>query len=208
MKRTMWGIPLAVALAAALLTACGGDDNTAKSTPNASATTPASSPSAAASAKNDATTVDAKTTPAVTTTAAPSSTAAATPSATATNATTPPATAAAATPTPVPPTPTPAPPTPTPTEAGPALPASAEVGISSQSNRFIPATVHVAVGGQVHWQWSGDNFHDVTATGFDGHPDTVKSADFTVTFPSSGTFTYVCSVHKATGMVGTIVVGS
>ncbi len=88
------------------------------------------------------------------------------------------------------------------------MPASAEVGVSSQANRFIPATVHIAVGGQVHWQWSGDNYHDVTATGFDGHPDTVKSADFTVTFPSAGTFTYACSVHKSTGMVGTIVVGS
>ncbi|MCZ2112156.1 MAG: hypothetical protein LC118_21770 [Dehalococcoidia bacterium] len=85
---------------------------------------------------------------------------------------------------------------------------SVNVGVSNQTNKFIPANIHVAVGGQVHWEWSGDSYHDVTAAGFDGHPDPVKSAAFSVTFPSAGTFAYVCSVHKSTGMVGTVVVGS
>jgi plastocyanin len=67
---------------------------------------------------------------------------------------------------------------------------------------FTPASVDIAAGGSVTWSWSGRIPHDVSGDSF-GSGDPSASGNYTATFPSAGSFSYVCTVH-APGMAGTV----
>jgi len=73
---------------------------------------------------------------------------------------------------------------------------------------FAPASVTVNVGDTVEWQWAM-GFH--STTGRQG-PETWDSGAvasphvFSHTFTHAGTYPYVCTVHAAFGMTGTVIV--
>lgn len=79
---------------------------------------------------------------------------------------------------------------------------------ATATNHFAPATVTIAVGGTVTWTWAGDAYHDVTSDAFDAGSGTRTSqaASFSVRFTTPGVFAYYCSVHRTTGMTGTVTV--
>jgi LPXTG-motif cell wall-anchored protein len=86
--------------------------------------------------------------------------------------------------------------------AGPAL---AQGSVSTEDNFFSPATVTIGVGETVTWTNNGANIHTATGSGFDsGFMDPGDS--FSFTFNSAGTFDYICEIHVALGMTGTVVV--
>lgn len=89
------------------------------------------------------------------------------------------------------------------TVAGSAAEASATVGIADFA--FVPADVHVAVGGTVTWTNNDKQQHTATGAGeFDA--GAIQPGDSaTVTFDTAGSFPYVCSFHPF--MAGTITVG-
>lgn len=74
-------------------------------------------------------------------------------------------------------------------------------------NRFAPGSLSIAVGDTVQFNWQG-GFHDVVFA--DGTSSGAPTADlgmnFSRTFNSTGTFSYICTVHEALGMTGTITV--
>lgn len=76
-------------------------------------------------------------------------------------------------------------------------------------NSFSPATVTVAPGTTVTWDWIGTNAPHSVVGSFNGVQ--VKSetltgnGQFSFTFSSAGTFEYVCGVHGAS-MPGRVVV--
>ena len=72
---------------------------------------------------------------------------------------------------------------------------------------FSPASVTIAAGGSITWNWQGGQFHDVTSSSFASDPEGVKKAgSYKVTFSTPGSFSYICSVHEATGMRGVVIV--
>jgi plastocyanin len=77
-----------------------------------------------------------------------------------------------------------------------------------KSYRFAPTDIVVAVGATVTWT-NSDNFtHSVRFDG-DASPGLVMAPGETVThtFPSAGTFPYVCAFH-AQDMRGTVIVSA
>ena len=72
--------------------------------------------------------------------------------------------------------------------------------------------MHVAVGGKVRLSWSGSNDHNVK---FRKVPKGASkkgagfrtSGSFTRSFSKRGTYRYVCTIHEAAGMKGTVVAG-
>ena len=75
----------------------------------------------------------------------------------------------------------------------PSAPSTASVAILDRS--FSPAAVTIAPGGTVSWANQSDRDHTVTGTGFDsGIID--GGGRFSHTFPSAGTFSYVCELHS------------
>src|SRR3954470_10357840 len=78
--------------------------------------------------------------------------------------------------------------------------------VTVANNVFTPATLSVAVGSTVTWQWSSAGVvHNVT---FD---DAVTSGDrstgsFPRTFSAAGTYPYHCTIHGSLGMTGTVTV--
>jgi plastocyanin len=91
-----------------------------------------------------------------------------------------------------------------PTTAPP--PASNTVTVSN--NSFSPATMTVAPGTTVTWQWAaGAVDHNVTFDDGD-HSPTQSSGTFARTFSSAGTFPYHCTIHQSLGMTGTITVSA
>jgi len=109
--------------------------------------------------------------------------------------------------------------------ATPALAAGKTVEVSMKNNPkaiFAPATVNVAVGDTVTWTNPGIITHSVTcdpaqaATAanvalpagvapFDSGT-MEQDATFSHTFTVKGTYKYICKMHEAMGMVGTVVV--
>ena len=85
-------------------------------------------------------------------------------------------------------------------------PALAMVGVTSPPQmNYSPSIVHVAAGGQVSWTF-GAIHHTVTFTS-PGSPADVPelvNAGASRTFPTAGTFNYVCDFHAA--MTGTVYV--
>lgn len=75
----------------------------------------------------------------------------------------------------------------------PSAPSTASVAILDRS--FSPATVTVAPGGTVSWTNQSDRDHTVTGTGFDSGI-VGGGGRFSHTFPSAGTFTYICELHS------------
>ena len=74
-------------------------------------------------------------------------------------------------------------------------------------NAFSPATVTIHAGESVTWNWVS-GFHsvvsDATPKAFADSPQQ-GSGQYTVTFPSAGSFPYHCGVHGMM-MTGTVVV--
>ena len=77
--------------------------------------------------------------------------------------------------------------------------------VQINSTAFSPNLVNLARGGTVVWLWADTtSFHDVTFNDPLLSSATKNSGSHTITFQSSGTFNYVCTVHA--GMTGSIVV--
>ncbi len=75
--------------------------------------------------------------------------------------------------------------------------------VQVQNNVFNPSTVTVPINGTVTWQWnSGGVAHNVTFS--DVASDDQTSGSFERTFSTTGSYNYVCTLHEAQGMVGTV----
>ncbi|HET7085617.1 MAG TPA: plastocyanin/azurin family copper-binding protein [Rhizomicrobium sp.] len=109
--------------------------------------------------------------------------------------------------------------------ATPALAAAKTVDVSMKNNPkgvFVPATVNISVGDTVTWTNPGVITHTVTfdpsqaATASNvalpagvapfGSDNMEEDATFSHTFTVKGTYKYVCKMHEAMGMVGTVIV--
>jgi plastocyanin len=75
----------------------------------------------------------------------------------------------------------------------PSAPSTASVAILDRS--FSPSTVTIAPGGTVSWANESDRDHTVSGNGFDSGILGGRGR-FSHTFPSAGTFTYVCELHS------------
>lgn len=77
--------------------------------------------------------------------------------------------------------------------------------VNVDDNFFSSDDVTIATDGTVTWTWVGSDGHNVT---FDAGPPnsvTQSSGDFNRTFPSAGTFNYVCTIHvDCCGMRGVV----
>jgi plastocyanin len=87
-----------------------------------------------------------------------------------------------------------------------APPSAAGVSVEDPAS-FDPSDVIIAESGTVTWTWNGAVQHNVTwvSGGFMDSP-TQASGTHQVTFPSTGTFGYYCTIHgtPTTGMRGTV----
>ena len=109
--------------------------------------------------------------------------------------------------------------------ATPALAAGKTVDVSMKNSPkgvFVPATVNISVGDTVNWTNPGVITHTVTfdpaqaATASNvalpagvapfGSENMEEDATFSHTFTVKGTYKYICKMHEAMGMVGTVVV--
>jgi plastocyanin len=85
--------------------------------------------------------------------------------------------------------------------------AAAQTGnaVSVENFAFAPATLTVPVGSTVSWTNHDADPHTVAANDGSFHsPGMGTGATFSFTFPTAGTFDYVCSIHPF--MHGTVVV--
>jgi plastocyanin len=98
--------------------------------------------------------------------------------------------------------------------AGPAPQAfsSTTVGVQVGDNFFRPASTNINQGDSVRWTWIGIGTHSTTGPGtpalWDSGLTSQSGFTFTHTFPSAGSFAYVCTLHGAIGMRGTITVSA
>ena len=109
--------------------------------------------------------------------------------------------------------------------ATPALAEGQTVEVSMKNNPkgvFVPATVNIKVGDTVKWTNPAVITHTVTfdpaqaATASNvvlpagvapfGSDNMEEDATFSHTFTVRGTYKYICKMHEAMGMVGTVVV--
>ena len=75
---------------------------------------------------------------------------------------------------------------------------------ASAANIFSPSTLDITVGQAVTWQF-GPVDHNVIFNPVNGAPQDIaitRNANVSRTFPTAGTFPYVCTLHA--GMTGTI----
>lgn len=98
------------------------------------------------------------------------------------------------------------PPPTTPPTTPPGAPTTATV--TTPGETFSPATVTIATGGSVTWQFTGSTRHNVTFSGTaptgGNVPDTDAGGSASRTFGAAGTYSYTCTRHS--GMNGTVVV--
>jgi plastocyanin len=83
--------------------------------------------------------------------------------------------------------------------------APSSVTVTAPGLTFTPANVDIAAGGSVTWSFAALP-HDVAFSGF-GAPENVpvlSDGTATRTFPNSGVYPYVCTLHA--GMVGSVIV--
>jgi plastocyanin len=81
--------------------------------------------------------------------------------------------------------------------------ATKKVGVKGLT--FSPKTVSVKKGTTVKWSWkTGGVPHNVVGKGFKSK--TAATVTFSKKFTKKGTYKYVCSIHKAQGMTGTVKV--
>lgn len=83
-------------------------------------------------------------------------------------------------------------------------PPSATASVNVEDDQFVRAAVQVLQGGQVNWTWRGNTQHNVTFTGGPASP-TQSSGTFQRTFPTAGTFNYMCTIHGQS-MSGSVTV--
>ncbi len=83
-------------------------------------------------------------------------------------------------------------------------PPSLAAAVSVRDNSFNPSSSILAVGGTVTWTWEGSVDHTVNFESGSNSPRQTAGT-FSRTFPSAGSFGYVCLIH-GTSMSGTIVV--
>jgi plastocyanin len=80
--------------------------------------------------------------------------------------------------------------------------------VTTPGTTFSPASVSIATGGSVTWQFTGSTRHNVTFTGTaptgGNVPDTDAGGSATRRFGAAGTYGYTCTRHA--GMNGTVVV--
>jgi plastocyanin len=73
-----------------------------------------------------------------------------------------------------------------------------------RNNQFSPTPISVAVNETVTFQWnSGGVLHNVTFQGGPASPDQ-GAGTFPRTFPTAGSYSYVCTIHQAEGMAGVV----
>lgn len=88
----------------------------------------------------------------------------------------------------------------------PPVPTTATV--TTPGTTFNPASVTIAAGGSVTWQFTGSTRHNVTFNGTapagGNIPDTDPGGSATRQFATAGTYAYTCTRHA--GMNGTVVV--
>ena len=90
------------------------------------------------------------------------------------------------------------------------------VGAGPSGYKFDPADVRVDPGTTVRWVWTGrgsqhnvvqsDGAETVSEPMFESELVATEGNEFTYTFEESGTYDYVCSVHLAQDMVGSVEV--
>lgn len=91
--------------------------------------------------------------------------------------------------------------------AGAAPPAPGPAAVSIVDGGFRPAAISVAAGSPVTWTNTDSSRHTATADGGAFDSGTLASgATFSFTFPTPGTYAYVCAFHS--GMQGTVTVGT
>jgi halocyanin-like protein len=77
---------------------------------------------------------------------------------------------------------------------------------------FGPAAVHVDNGATVEWEWTGEGgAHNVVADGGEfesGSAVNTTGVQFEYTFEEDGIYNYYCQPHEASGMLGSVVVGT
>ncbi len=78
--------------------------------------------------------------------------------------------------------------------------------VNVNDNSFNPATLTIAAGQTVLWQWKGSNPHNVTwdTQSGAGNSATQTTGTYSRTFNDAGTYDYHCTVHA--GMQGNVVV--
>jgi len=97
---------------------------------------------------------------------------------------------------------------------------SVDVGAGQTGLAFAPENVRISTGTTITWEWTGQGgqhnvvhqpSEDQDTTGLSEaafESELVESSEktFTHTFEETGTFFYVCTIHKASGMVGLVEV--
>ncbi|HZA98186.1 MAG TPA: plastocyanin/azurin family copper-binding protein [Gemmatimonadales bacterium] len=81
-----------------------------------------------------------------------------------------------------------------------------DFSVTVANNVFTPSTLSVPVGSTVTWQWASSNvIHNVT---FEDGPASANlgTGMFSRTFAATGDYAYVCTIHAAQGMAGTVSV--
>lgn len=92
------------------------------------------------------------------------------------------------------------------------------VRIAPSGVKYSPASLEVADGDTVCWQWTNESMaHNVVETTGEGSTtpteggidsgEANQTVDFRVTFTGDQTFTYVCEPHASADMTATVVVG-
>jgi plastocyanin len=99
---------------------------------------------------------------------------------------------------------------PTQLSAAPPADQAATKRVSVRDDRFSPKRMTVATRDRVRFTWRGDNPHDVkfrsVPRGASKRGAGIKrSGSFTRSFTKRGTYRYVCTIHVAAGMRGTVV---
>jgi plastocyanin len=84
--------------------------------------------------------------------------------------------------------------------AAPAAAAPATVTVANK--QFGPSAVSIVAGESVTWKFN-ESGHDVAGSGWSGNTS-FGTGTFTRTFPTAGTFSYVCEAHSS--MKGTVTV--
>ncbi len=89
-----------------------------------------------------------------------------------------------------------------------AAPQRATVNVSMVDNAFQPPTITIQVGDTVVWTNNGSLPHTSTSdtAGIWDSGILLPGQTFSRTFDTAGTFPYNCVIHRALGMVGTVVV--
>jgi plastocyanin len=80
--------------------------------------------------------------------------------------------------------------------------------VSVGNNVFTPASLGAPVNSTVTWQWNSAGVaHNVTFQDGPASGDRTTGS-FPRTFSAAGTYSYVCTIHAAEGMTGTVNVSA